>query len=376
MEQVTRVLNNVRIQLRNDSAYNWNLHNPIPMKGEMCVETDTGLFKFGDGVTRYKDLPYSASPSLKLTNPPSATDWDHLIGTTAIVDGDQAWILVDNTQDAAVWKRILTLDDIMGEYVGDMLKSKFATQSAEEGYVDKALRANKLSEARTITVDGDLVSAFVEFDGTKNVILNAALVDIMELAGGGTFVKVQVDSKGRVVGYEALLPTDIPTLTLDKISDAGTAASRNVGTAIGQVVIVEDDGKIDASLMPSITITDVFVVGSQAEMLALKADQGDFVIRTDSSETFILSNNEPEVLGNWIRVENPLNGIQSINGKVGPNVTLNTDDIDEGENNLYYTDERVLDIMSQQATTMFTDGASIIHDTDILILNGGNAALN
>ena len=373
-EQVTRKID-VRIQIRNDTAYNWNQVNPIPMKGEMCVEIDSGLFKFGNGISTYRELQYSASPSIILTTPPTATDYKYLVGTMAIVDNDKVWILISNAENAAVWKRILTVEDIEDLGVGDMLKEQYATNDkSADGYVDKAIRADRLSQARSITVDGDLVTANVYFDGTQNVVLNAALVDIMDLAGGGTFVKVIVDSKGRVVGYEALVPSDIPNLTLSKITDAGTAAGKNVGTAIGQVVMVEDDGKIDPSLMPSITITDVFVAASEAEMLALNADQGDFVIRTDTSETYILAK-DPNELGNWVLIKNPLNGIQQINGKVGPNVTLTTDDIAEGEDNLYYTDDRVLDIMSQQATTMFTDGATIVHDVDILILDGGNAGL-
>ena len=32
---------NIRIQLRNDTAENWTSKNPILLKGEMGVETDT-----------------------------------------------------------------------------------------------------------------------------------------------------------------------------------------------------------------------------------------------------------------------------------------------------------------------------------------------
>ena len=50
---------NIRIQLRNDTAENWNTKNPLLLKGEMGVETDTGKTKIGNGTAHWKDLKYS-----------------------------------------------------------------------------------------------------------------------------------------------------------------------------------------------------------------------------------------------------------------------------------------------------------------------------
>ena len=50
---------NIRIQLRNDTAKNWNTKNPLLLKGEMGVETDTGKTKIGNGTAYWKDLKYS-----------------------------------------------------------------------------------------------------------------------------------------------------------------------------------------------------------------------------------------------------------------------------------------------------------------------------
>lgn len=59
---------NTRIVLRNDTAEVWASTNPVLLEGEMGVETDTGLFKFGkvkevvDGATTYynwNDLEYA-----------------------------------------------------------------------------------------------------------------------------------------------------------------------------------------------------------------------------------------------------------------------------------------------------------------------------
>lgn len=48
----------VQIQLRNDTAANWTAANPTLAQGEMGIETDTNLFKLGDGLNPWADLPY------------------------------------------------------------------------------------------------------------------------------------------------------------------------------------------------------------------------------------------------------------------------------------------------------------------------------
>ena len=48
-----------RIILRNDTAENWKSSNPVLKLGEMGIETDTNMFKFGDGVKHWTELDYA-----------------------------------------------------------------------------------------------------------------------------------------------------------------------------------------------------------------------------------------------------------------------------------------------------------------------------
>lgn len=48
----------IKLTLRNDTAENWKAANPVLLKGEAAIETDTGKLKFGDGVKAYNDLSY------------------------------------------------------------------------------------------------------------------------------------------------------------------------------------------------------------------------------------------------------------------------------------------------------------------------------
>ena len=177
--------------------------------------------------------------------------------------------------------------------------------------------------------------------------------------------------------YEApkLTAADIPTLTLAKISDAGTAASKNVGTAVGNVIVVGADGKISATVIPKIAITDTFTVASEAAMLALSnAETGDVAIRSDLSKSFILAGTDPSKLADWQELLTPADKVQSVNGKTGT-VILTTDDIAEGSNRLYYTnaraDARVQAALATLSVSSLTDGATVITTNDKVVINGG-----
>ena len=78
----------------------------------------------------------------------------------------------------------------------------------------------------------------------------------------------------------------------------------NVGEANG-VATLDSTGKVPSTQIPQLVITDVFVVATEAEMLALTtAEQGDIAKRTDYSpaKTFILSASPASTLSNWVEL--------------------------------------------------------------------------
>ncbi|AIQ26966.1 hypothetical protein P40081_01135 [Paenibacillus sp. FSL P4-0081] len=138
-----------------------------------------------------------------------------------------------------------------------------------------------------------------------------------------------------------LTAADIPSLTLAKITDAGTAASKAVGTAVGNVVVVESGGKINPVLLPALAITDTFPVASQAAMLALTAEVGDIAVRTDLSKTYILRVSGASTLANWQEILSPTAAVSSVAGKTGA-VTLAASDVGLGN------------VTNESKATMFT----------------------
>lgn len=106
------------------------------------------------------------------------------------------------------------------------------------------------------------------------------------------------------------------------------------------------DGKLISSQLPAITITDTFVVGSQAAMLALTAETGDVAVRTDVNKSFILKGTSAGTLADWQELLTPTSAVTTVFGRNGA-VTANTGDyttaqVTETTNKKYQTDNQAL----------------------------------
>ena len=107
--------------------------------------------------------------------------------------------------------------------------------------------------------------------------------------------------------------------------------------------LLDGGGKIDASLLPALALTEVYVVADIAGRDGLTVQEGDVAVVQDAS-------GDPQVNAAvrisyiydgsaWHRL-NTQDAVTSVNGATG-DVVLTTDDIAEGSTNLYYTDARV-----------------------------------
>ena len=98
---------------------------------------------------------------------------------------------------------------------------------------------------------------------------------------------------------------------LPSASAVGAVPSNEKGAANG-VATLGSDGKLPANQLPALSISDVFVVTSQAAMLALTAQRGDTCVRTDQNKTYILKTDDPTQLANWQEMLSPTGGGGSI----------------------------------------------------------------
>ena len=303
-----QTLSNVTILLRNDTAANWTTENPVLSKGEVGIEIDTNKFKIGDGVKTWTQLSYA--------------------GTVVAASSTNGKIKIDGV-DTTVY----TLP-IGGSAIGGV-----KTTASGAGTV-------KINSAGTMELNTSGATA-------------------------ATYTKVTVNNKGVVTSGANLAASDIPDITLSKVTDAGTAASKNTGTASGNVPVLDSNGKLDTSVLPALAISETFTAANQAAMLALNAQQGDICIRTDQSKTYILSASPASTLANWKELASPADAVSSVNGKTGA-VTLTTTDVAEG-NNKYWTDARFNTAFAAKASTGLSDSADLLRNSDTLILDCGNA---
>ena len=111
--------------------------------------------------------------------------------------------------------------------LGNVYATDILVASADSTLTSKvkaAAAADQLSTARKIELSGDATGS-ADFDGSAAINITTTLADSGVTAG--EYAKVKVDSKGRVIEGLTLAATDIPTLTLAKISDAGSLAAKS-----------------------------------------------------------------------------------------------------------------------------------------------------
>ncbi|EHS59463.1 hypothetical protein [Paenibacillus sp. Aloe-11] len=171
---------------------------------------------------------------------------------------------------------------------------------------------------------------------------NAPMTELKILQGIG--VRITQDPDDRAITITATGPFDPEPIPLSKVYDAGNSAYLNAGTAAGNVPVLDENGKLDAVVVPAIAVTDTFVVATQADMLALTVEKGDVAIRTDINKSFILKNDDPTVLASWQELLTPMSPVQSVAGKTGV-VTLTKADVGLGN------------VTNESKATMFTNPA-------------------
>lgn len=152
---------------------------------------------------------------------------------------------------------------------------------------------------------------------------------VHDLVGEGqakvTIVQVTGQSTTAVISQKGVTDA-IATAKQEVVNSLGTAASKDVGTAAGNVPVLDSNGKLVESIIPAVAITETYVVDSQSAMLALSAQVGDVAIRTDVSKSFILQSLPASTAANWKELLTPDCKVISVNGKQGA-VVLTGDDI-------------------------------------------------
>ena len=211
----------------------------------------------------------------------------------------------------------------------------------------------------------------IEID-TKKFKIGDGVTTWSQLQYSGATVQASSTNGHLIIDGVDVAVYTLPALTLADISGAGTAAGKDAGISAGNVPVLDANGKLNTSVLPALAITDTLTASSEADMLALSAQKGDLCIRTDSNAVYVLSADATGVLANWLQINVPAGGVISVNGQTGT-VVLDSDDISEGSNHLYYTDSCFNTAFAGKSSSGLTDGSTILHSSDTLVLDCGNA---
>lgn len=215
---------------------------------------------------------------------------------------------------------------LKGKFVGT--KVKFGSQLDFQNDILTIVDLETVKN-RTITGSGGLSGGGKLF--TADVVIthkDSTWVTKSDLTAGNVISNLSFDQYGHPTGWTTRNLDNVYQLRSEKNAANGYAG-------------LGADGKLFANQLPTLVITDTFVVASQAAMLGLStAEQGDIAIRTDINKTYVLASGSPATLTNWKELLTPTDLVTSVNGLTGI-VTLTTTNIAEGTN-LYFTTARAI----------------------------------
>lgn len=93
---------------------------------------------------------------------------------------------------------------------------------------------------------------------------------------------------------------------------------------------LDSGGKINPSQLPAIALTEVFQATNEVEHLAISAQEGDVVVRTDESKTYIHNGGTSGTMSDYTELANSTGGVTSFNSRTGA-VTPQSGDYDLSE---------------------------------------------
>ena len=165
--------------------------------------------------------------------------------------------------------------------------------------------------------------------------ITSVLQTVSDGNGNATGLQISSTSIGGIVTATSLSVSGTTTLatslsgmlkaTSGVVSNASAGSDYVSPTVLGQpngVATLDSAGQVPASQIPPIAVTEYLgVVNSQAAMLALTGQKGDWCTRSDLGANFIITGNDPSQLSSWTELSYPTAPVTSVNGLTGA-VTL------------------------------------------------------
>jgi hypothetical protein len=331
---------NTKIQVRRGTASSWTSSNPTLTAGEIGFETDTGLFKIGDGTTTWTSLTYSAVRALTAGSGVSITNsnGNHTISLSdPTIQVSDITDFVDGTNDRVA--DLLTAGSNIQLTYTDNGNDTSAIQIAVTG-VSVSGHTHTLSNITDVTasatevnyIDGSIPGTGV---AGKAVVLdsNLNIVNIGNLSTTGNLtVGNDLIVNGNTVTVNSTTVTiDDPIFTLggdtnpgsDDNKDRGIEFRYHNGTSAKLGFFGYDDSTGKFTFIPDATNTSEVFSGTKGELDA-NVDWSNILSKPDPIITGILTG---DVTGTGtVTLTDLANGTLSISATIAANsVALGTD---------------------------------------------------
>lgn len=203
--------------------------------------------------------------------------------------------------------------------LADLFEGEICYAFDEDQYYQKengVLVAVGATKAQGLLADsaiqpGDNVSALTNDAAYVNATGAAAAAPVQSVAGK--------------VGAVTLVKGDVGLGNVDNTSDL----NKPISTATQSALNLKADlvgGVIPNSQLPSLAISVYLgAVNSQAAMLALTGQRGDWCIRTDTGSTWVITTDGGSLLSDWTQLATPADAVTSVNGYTGTVVLSKAD---------------------------------------------------
>jgi hypothetical protein len=373
---------NTRLQIRRGTASSWTSTNPILYAGEVGYETDTGLFKIGDGTTAWTSLKYSALPLSGVDNEPyfGSGVYQSLSAGSGISLGYNSGITTISLSDPTIQISDITdFVDGVNDRVADLIT---AGSNIELTYTDNG------DDTSTLNIDVTGVS----LSGHTHILseitdVTASFTEVNYLDGStpGTGVAgkaVVLDSTNSVTNIGNLSTTGNLTVGNDLIVNGSTVTVNSTVVTIDDPIFTlggDTDPGSDDNKDRGIEFRYHNGVSSKLGFFGYDDSTGKFTFipdATNTSEVFSGTKGEVDANVDWSNILSKPDPIVSVNltGDVtgSGNATLT----DLGNGNINISTTIVSDSVGLGIDTTGNYVASITNGTYITGADGGSESAN
>lgn len=155
------------------------------------------------------------------------------------------------------------------------------------------------------------------YDTTQKQGLNTNLTQVSAINSGAG---ISSDMIGLISAANTAAGKSTLALVSTDMSDFTTATDARITAqkaANSGLATLDSGGKIPTTQLPGLTITSVFTAASQVAQLALTTQEGDVVVRSDTTTTYVKNAGTAGTMADFTALLFPTSAVSSFNSRTG-----------------------------------------------------------